>query len=125
MREHVVRVRPSKHLQKRARRYANEAPFSLLTFFTLSVAPRISVVSRPYLLSFAVAYALFAGDCRRSKPFLSVSTVPMRVPPSKPPLTPFSKATGLARDLAVIPLCAQLPLISVGPLELIFNITRR
>ncbi|CAM4394987.1 unnamed protein product [Leuciscus chuanchicus] len=53
VREHVVRVRPSKHLQKRARRYANEAPFSLLTFFTLSVAPRISVASRPYLLSFA------------------------------------------------------------------------
>lgn len=58
------------------------------------------------------------------KPFFSFQPF-LRVPPSEPPLTPFSKATGLARDLAVIPLCAQLPLISVGPLELLFNIKRR
>ncbi len=98
--------------------------FLYLLFWTLSVAPLISVVSRPNLLSFAVR-----GLCRGLSPLQSPSfrfnrsCESLRLNP--PPLTPFSKATGLARDLAVIPLCAQLPLISVGPLELLFNIKRR
>lgn len=101
---------------RRMPRYVNEVPISLLTSprASISLRPRsfflLNILARPPQKKGLLALAPFIFDSPRAHSFPVAVALTLQPPPSL-----FSSATGLAHDLAVIPLCVKLLLISAGP----------